>query len=492
MLEVISSVLKRELEIIQYLYKNRGPQTIEGLMEIVEVTEKTIRNDIDRINKNYPLLCIERGTKSQVTINCADDVGLEYVYRKIMESSIEFDFLESLLMNPNCSIKYYVETLFVSESFIRQLVHKWNNAFKRRGLDISISTAQVVKVEGDEVFIRQVFSQYLVEKYSGDFQHKFKKINGAWELMRFIGKNLAIDIPYSTHLKLSYWILVCAQRRKNGYYIKRDTDRQYENKVIELLYHKISENHLFTKQFMRDYQVSLSLEFLMDSLDIFDYDLIILKRFRERVPSYKKNKETLPIVALKDFLQSFYRSIHYEITLTENMLAMIYSSMIFPFQINYFFYNSFGEFKEYIKTENPLFVKTFESQLRQSAFPDYLKENSDWKDELLYHTIIHSKLLVEKLPKLIGCKKLLILTTFHNDYENLLKEKIENEFTETVDVSLYRSDELNFDINYIKKFDLIITNYDSIPEELEKQILYLDICASTELFERIESKLIWR
>lgn len=489
MLAIINSVLRRELKIIQYLYENKGLHPIKDLMELTGVTEKTIRADIHRINKDFPRLHIEKGVKSQVELKCSDHVGLEYVYRKTMESAIRFQFLESLLVNGNRPIHFYVENLFISESFVRKLVHEWNRAFKRNKFDISITTSNALNIEGDEILIRQVYSCYLMEKYGGDFQHEALKFNSSWELVSTLAEHLSLKLTYAERMRVSYWVFICIQRMKVGYFIKKTASKQDKDKIAKILYDKISKDASFMGQFLKDYQIRLSAEVLTDILEVFRYDFLISGEFPNNSPIYEQKDNSLTMDALRSFLLSFLSSVHCENTFSEWRMAAIYSSMSFRMQITFFFYDHYGEFKKYVKRVNPLFLHNFEIHLENSDIASEMKENDNLKNELLYYIVIYMKLSLENLPKLKKQKTLLILTTHHTGFDKLMKEKIDNEFAGYINTSLYQAKQFQFDIEYLKQFDLILTNYDHIPEELQSRILYLDSDIPSVLFEKIKIKL---
>lgn len=111
------------------------------------------------------------------------------------------------------------------------------------------------------------------------------------------------------------------------------------------------------------------------------------------------------------------------------------------------------------------------------------------RNEFLYNIVTHTPSLLEKMPKLIVQKKVLILTTFHSSHEKSLKEMIENKFSGNVLVSLYYSEGLQLDIEYLENFDVILTNYELGSKELESKIVYADVGASTELLGKVEETL---
>ncbi len=250
MLEVISPALKRQLRIIQYLYKKKEPCRTKELAELLEVSEKTIRADMNHIDENFTLLNIEVSSNSQVKLNCSDYVGIEYVYRKIMDLSLEFKIFEYLLSNSDRSIGEYLKKFFVSESMFRRIIQKWNKAFAKRGLPVTIDISPVVTVQGNEMIVRQLYYRYFIEKYEGDFQNEFwKKGNSIWEFITRVWSILEMDISYSTHLKLSYWVFVSIQRVRKGYFVEKEYT-ETGKKIAQLLCDEISKDIVFIEQFM--------------------------------------------------------------------------------------------------------------------------------------------------------------------------------------------------------------------------------------------------
>lgn len=491
MLEIISSKLKRELIIVEFLYKNREMHSVDELIRLTEVTERTIRADIERINENFPSLHIEISKKNQIKLECPDSIGLEYIYRKAMNISIEFNFFEQLLTNPKQTMNFYIKKLFISESLLRKIVHKWNKIFIKRELNALIITFPVVAIEGDEMTIRKLYHRYLVEKYERNFQQNFLKAGSTWEMMTRIGKTLSIEIPYPEHLKFSHWIFVCVSRIKCGYFLKKNNYSERGAEIAKLLYNDISKDVLFIEQFKYNYQVSMSVETLLDILDVLDYDLLLSSRLTKDIDRYEQKELGISMKALNFFLLSLYDSIGFENSSLEQTLAFLYNFLLFQYRVPFFFRNRFGEFREYIKKESPSFLTMFEYCIETSTLPNYLKENTKLRNEFLYFTVTHTDSLLEMLPKLSIRKKILILTTFHHNYENVLKEKIENVFEGSLSVSLYHSEEFQFDVEYLKQFDLILTNYEHMPKELENKIIFIDMSMSAyiDFFEKIEAKL---
>lgn len=489
MLEVISPALKRQLQVIQYLYQKREPYRTKELVELLKASEKTIRADINHINENFTLLNIEIGSNGQVKLNCSDYIGIEYVYRKIMGLSLEFKIFEYLLSNSDRSISEYLKKFFVSDSMFRRIIQKWNKAFEKRGLPVTIDISPVVTIQGNEMVVRQLYYRYFIEKYEGDFQNAFWEKNGSiWEFITRVWNILEMKISYSTHLKLSYWVFVSIQRVQKGYFVEKEYTEAGE-KIAQLLCDKISKDIVFMEQFMYDNHVRLSVELLVDMMEIHDFDLLLLERLKKDISSYEQKETGLSLVAIKEFLFSLFESVGYHDLTLEKTSISVYNSLVFLNEIPFFFYDPYQEFKAYVKTENPQFVAIFENLLEESALPSAFKQKDELKNELLYYVVIHSESLLERVAHLTSQKKILILTTYYYKYMFWLKGKIERRFARTVAVSLYQSYQLQFDREYLSQFDIILTNYDRLPSEFQDRTIYLDVGVSATFWEKIERKL---
>lgn len=506
MLALISSTLKRQLQIIQYLYNKRCQHSVEELVELVEATEKTIRMDIDRINENFPFLHVEINARTQLKLTRQDYAGIEHVYRKIMDLSLEFQIFEYVLSNSEQPIRVYTENFFISESMFRRIVSKWNKSFLRRELPVSIEVSPVVSVQGDEMVVRQLYYRYLTEKYEGDFQNEsLKKHLSIWKLVERIWEILGMELFYVSHLKLSFSMFVSIQRIRQGHFIKKDYTETGE-KIARSIYNKISEDIVFAEQFMYDNQVGLSAELILDTIKIYDF-LLLESLTEDEIYSYEDkgaglnlevigaglNLEAigtvLTLAEIKEFLASFYEDIDYQSTSLEQTAIAVFKSLNFLKRVPFFFYDPYQEFKEYVKAENPQLIAIFEAHLEKSTLPDILKRRDVFKNEFLIYILLYSKSILKKSAHLKAQKKILILTTYYIQYVYWVKEEIESRFAGHAEVSLYQSGHLQFDRDYLNQFDIILTNYKNLPSNLESRAIYLDVGVPATFLEKIERKL---
>ncbi len=488
---IINSRLQRELQIIQYLLKKRGhcEVRVDELVSLVNTSEGTVLSDINRINKNFAYLYINITSDGQVSLNCPDHVGLEYVYRKIMEESLEFQILEYLLTDPKQPLFVYIDRFFISESKFRRIISKWNRILSNRGLPVSISISPVVALQGDEMTIRKLYYRYLIEKYEADFHHNFfKKRYTLWGLVKRISSTYSIEVAHETKKKLSYWLYVCIQRMKNGYYMEKKRT-ETKKRIAQLLYNKISRNSVFTAQFSYENQVDFSVEVLFDLMETYGFGSLLSGEAMIGLHDHENEKTGLSLKAVRDFLFSFFDSVNYQDASFDLTAVAVHRFLNFIDVVQYFFYDPYRGYKEYIKVENPQFVLLFEKHVEESSLPDYIKGNNVLKDELLYYIVFYTKTILEKAVHLKNQKKIIILTTYYYRYVEWLKGMIERKFPGTVAVSFYQSHQLQFDGDYLEDFDLILTNYDDLPRQLEKRAIYLDVGVTPYFWRKLEKEL---
>lgn len=489
MRDVISAALERELQIIQMLYEESECKSVKELGEKIEASEVTIRKDIKRISENFSFLQIEVNSRGQIKLNYPDYVGMEYVYRRAMNLSLELKIFEYLLNRKNYSISKFTEVFFISESMFRRIIHKWNQAFANRGLAVSISTYPTVTIQGEEIVVRQLYHRYMAEKYEGNFRSELSgELSSIWELITRIWDIFGTKISYATHLKLSYWAFICLQRIKQGYHIKKE-HTEAGKKMAQKLYDTISKDIVFMEQFVFDYHIGLSVEVLLDIIEIYDYDLLLKERLSREISNYENKEINLSIKSVKDFLSSLYESVQYHNAPLEKTSIALYNSLVFQNRIPFFFYDFYREFKKYIKQENPVFFHLFEGNLQNSTLPDYLKENDELKYELLYYVVIHSKSLLDIFDDTTKQKKVLILTTYYYKYMYWIRDEIEKRFGGSVSIALFQSNEFRVEIDYLNQFDIILSNYENLPIELENRVIYLEAGASATFWEKLTKKV---
>ena len=135
MLDILSKKMKRQLLLLKLLFEGEKYR-FQELEHQLNCSSKTLRNDLIDIDSYAKEIKIHTDRESGVYAEIAPHVTEEYVYRTIMNESIEYHFLESILLNRYTNYLELAEQLFISESTLRRMVNRINLVLKHYHLRI--------------------------------------------------------------------------------------------------------------------------------------------------------------------------------------------------------------------------------------------------------------------------------------------------------------------------------------------------------------------
>lgn len=70
-----------------------------------------------------------------------------------------------------------------------------------------------------------------------------------------------------------------------------------------------------------------------------------------------------------------------------------------------------------------------------------------------------------------------------------IRDEIEKRFGGSVSIALFQSNEFRVEIDYLNQFDIILSNYENLPIELENRVIYLEAGASATFWEKLTKKV---
>ncbi|WP_165005973.1 MULTISPECIES: helix-turn-helix domain-containing protein [unclassified Enterococcus] len=160
MLDLLSKKLQRHLKIIVLLFEG-GVYRFGDLKELLDCSSKTLRNDLLDINSYIKGIEIKSDREAGVTAVISSHIAEDYIYRSVMNESIEYTYLEAILMRKFNNYLELAEHLFVSESTLRRLAKKIASELQKYGLRIQGLT----KIVGDDQMLTILTVRLLMEKY---------------------------------------------------------------------------------------------------------------------------------------------------------------------------------------------------------------------------------------------------------------------------------------------------------------------------------------
>lgn len=161
MFNILSNKLKRQLHLLELLFEEETYR-FQDIEKKLSCSAKTLRNDLTDINSYAKEIHIKMDRDVGVTVTIAPHVTEDYIYQTILKESIEFRFLEAILLTRYRSYLELCEELFISESTLRRIVKKINQVLKTHKLTIR----GLIKIVGKKEAITQLMACLFQEKYT--------------------------------------------------------------------------------------------------------------------------------------------------------------------------------------------------------------------------------------------------------------------------------------------------------------------------------------
>ncbi|QGH36081.1 PRD domain-containing protein [Gracilibacillus salitolerans] len=210
---------KREVEILHLLHDSKGFQNGKSLALLLEVSTRTIRNDIKKINetieKNGAKIVSHKGKGYELEISEED--AFQKIYTEYLQkvtknpdrtnhasegNDLEEQIIKKILMNclTDTSIhqEELAEELFISLSALKSYLSLVKVKISKYGLEVITDRFNGVKVVGNEDKIRFCISEYLFNNQSIDVYNDLFPEN---EIKRL--KSITLQVLLRNQLKLT-------------------------------------------------------------------------------------------------------------------------------------------------------------------------------------------------------------------------------------------------------------------------------------------------
>ena len=160
MLKILSKKLKRQLRLLEYLFEG-DCYRFNDLENLLGCSAKTLRNDLLDIHSYASDIKIKMTRGEGVKATILPHVTEDYIYHVIKQESMEYRYLEAILLHKFKNYLELADYLFISESTLRRIVDKINPMLHRYGMKVQA----LIKLTGNDQIITEMTVQFLMEKY---------------------------------------------------------------------------------------------------------------------------------------------------------------------------------------------------------------------------------------------------------------------------------------------------------------------------------------
>lgn len=205
---LLDTSTKRKITILNLLLESELPILISELAEICEVSQKTLRRDIQALSKLFPdSLILEN---SSLILNISTDMNpiLSYIEEEV-KNNILFSIVEDTFYGRSETIDYLSEKFFIAESTLRKYLSVLKEVLEDFDLTLNLSPIEIL---GDEVNARYFYFHFF-EQVAEYNQHSYLKSRhmDLYAILRSLLHNYGLILNVDYH-RFVRWMTVSEQR----------------------------------------------------------------------------------------------------------------------------------------------------------------------------------------------------------------------------------------------------------------------------------------
>lgn len=485
---LLSSEQRRHMQLLELLYYYTDGRSNEAILSTLGCARSVLWNDIQRINANWTDLQIIHES-SMIKLQLSEHFCFNKIYSDIIQSSSEFQILESLLYEQHKNMDELANLLFISRSYTQRTLKKLEALLKPAHIYIKHRPLRLV---GDEGVIRHLFFQYFSTKYYNtgiqlptiqDYPQAIIE-----QLIGEVARKNNLTCSYTIKNLLTYHFYISMWRIKNGHvFFQHDPVSSF----IQLPSKKmIQECHLTTREF---FSVNLTEKNLKEALWLLYSDALILstdhhafanKHNKNYVKNFQRNQAL--VSAFTDFHQ-----LHMSKKKQEQLTAILHNATsIYPED---------GVCIEILKTIHISYnagIKAYYPQLLEKTLhivkahekKFHALEEEDFTDMYAYLLITTFPEIMIKMNLANRPLKILLISTFSGIFERYLKYQIEAMAIGNFDITILDSFDLEAHKIY-HLFDMIISTetVNGIPTDFP--IVYCDVRLTWRSAKQIQERI---
>lgn len=129
MRELLSKKSHRQLELLELLFKNKRWFHISELAELLNCTERSVKDDLSHVKSAFPQLIFHSSTNGIRIIN-TDDSDIEMVYHHFFKHSTHFSILEFIFFNEGYETESLCKEFYISSSSLYRIISHINKIIK--------------------------------------------------------------------------------------------------------------------------------------------------------------------------------------------------------------------------------------------------------------------------------------------------------------------------------------------------------------------------
>lgn len=465
-----------DIVILMYFSKD-NLLTKETIRNTLNITNKTLNNDIDRINEivGYDLI-VPLANTIELAYNSDLSTGVKPIYRSILKNSPLVSYFYETTMNIYSLDEIY-DNLFLSESMEYRSRQYWNNYFKNNNYKIEyIYNADLKKVQliGDEEIIRPLM-RYMLYEYCYDELYDDSRYR------RLIKALIQVNVSEKLNLSHTQIDLFCAALYVSLIRISQGFSTKKSNVFIARKLFKMLKKHkIVLDTINNDFELELTAHLIGDIFG--NKSLETIKLLNHKKPTYRSKKKIKRI----NGLLSEYSKYKYGEALPILFNESNYLLGILNFadtKISHFLYDPPRYYWQVLAKQED--KQRFEQLLHDFHLRKQFPNLEKIQEFYFYMNNILEFTYLENMAKI---KKILIISRYPAHYQCKFQIFLNNRYQQFIQTTIYDQSIAELTLVDIEKYDYIFSELTNPLFEGKK--IYFPEILSKKYIQKVDDCLL--
>lgn len=449
MRELLSTSDLRQLEIIEFLYATHS-STLNKLSLSIGTSEKTLRQDIEKINILIAPSKIKVSPKLGLMLQFSPQMSIESIYSLFLFSSTEFLIIESIFFHKSRTLDSLSESLFISKSTLRRTITTLNKNLLSLNFKID---SQKLDLVGNESQICNFMIHYFQEKYKNSaaiFPKMQLKVLD--QLFLLAMKIQEAEPNYPDMEKLRIGTIVILTRIKTGH------KKVYSKKELNKIPPHMLNNVLVQRLFKATFSIPLTTGTVYQLFYFFFnnnycYDIDSLTRLS------KKDSETAEFVAaLYLFLENISKKLAINLTNQDELVLNLYNLDSLYYGKTYILYDKYQSFLESVTHDYSDFYQFIQNEINLDPYIKKKNWSQDAINSFFYMLITHWPDLANEIEKSIKVFSVGVFFSSDIEHTKMLYDQLSHLFQDRLNFTIINALTVNELKKQAKNYDILLTD----------------------------------
>lgn len=484
MINLFTDSEQRKLQFIETLANTSSYQNLSELAQTLDCSVRSLQTDMQFFQDNFTDFKLMTSTKG-IRLSFRRGKNLESVYQKMLSDSLAYKLLEWVFLYEGKTISELAEMLNVSTATVYRLIRLINTEIEPYHFRVETNPC---RVEGKEEHIRYYYYQYFTEKYSFlNWSYDLIDEESLDDFLQFFIEFTEISADFAFYHIFKSVSCVNLIRYKNQHFV--DTDE------ISINFDEIIPNLDVYADVFRDFEekvdVKITTEFIHQVFTPYVQDGFSLNPDRLKIKAANDKKVNAIVKFLDQSLSRLSKENGLPLHNKEELIFSLYNASHLEYQepqSGYILYDKNQYFVDEIKNNFPKFYEHLYHEMKK--FRAYIGKpvNRMGINFYVYTLFSFWENLVPELQRKYRKIELLVISNQHKTHGYMIKDFIEYEFSEQINVEIFSEYQLNERILDHLNCDLIVTTF-PLTLSVNKEVVYIEHIPSKKDLKKLQTAI---